>query len=210
MFRVKCKNTNYFFMLPSKNKNLLLAFTLITVTSLLAFTTDVKTDSYKAMPAKTSLNWTGYKLGGQHTGTIDLKSGSFTVKDSLISSGSFVIDMKSIKVTDSESKKLYDHIRGPEFFNVNQYPESKLVITSSEKIDSKHQKVTGNLTILDKTNPITFTATLLTQSEHYVFYQTDLSIDRTKYGITYKSSAVGDATIFDEFGLHIKLVGEIQ
>jgi hypothetical protein len=52
------------------------------------------------------LLWLGEKVTGQHTGTINLKSGWLTWKDNKIVSGEFEIDMTTLK--DSEhNEKLY-------------------------------------------------------------------------------------------------------
>ena len=49
---------------------------------------------------KTTLQWLGEKVLGQHTGTISLKDGWLTWNNNQIVSGEFTIDMTSLK--DSE------------------------------------------------------------------------------------------------------------
>ncbi len=178
--------------------------------TLFSFTESITSLDYEVLTAKSEVKWTGRKPGGEHTGTVDLKSGSFSIENDIITSGSFVLDMTSIKVTDSESQKLLNHIKSEDFFNVQKYTESKLVITSgkSTAVDDKGKhtlELTGNLTILDKTLPITFTAKNTAKTENFMVYSSSITIDRTKYGITYKSSLLGDAMINDEFDMDIKL-----
>lgn len=192
-----------------KTQVLLLALLAISST-LVGFVQDDVVHEYKARTDKTDLQWIGRKIGGEHTGTVGLKSGSFTVKNDLITSGTFVIDMTTIAVTDSDSKKLLNHIKGPDFFNVDKYKESKLVITGSTKSGEDMLNVTANLTILDKTNPITFSAHQIGKTEHFLLYSSTIKIDRTKWGIVYRSSAVEDAFIDDVFDLKIRLTGEIK
>ena len=61
---------------------------------------------FTILASKSNVKWTGYKPGGQHQGTVDVKSGSFAMDGDIIQSGSVVIDMTSLKVTDSESSKV--------------------------------------------------------------------------------------------------------
>lgn len=190
-------NSNFF-------KSLLV---LVLAIGLVSFTYEDKSTAFKVRTDKSELIWNAYKVGGGHTGTIKLKSGSFQIENDLITSGTFVIDMNSFKVTDSESSKLYSHIRSQDFFNMDQYPTATLVITGSVKKE-EDLVVSGNLTILDKTNPITFTAKSLAKTDNFRIYTANIIVDRTKYNIVYRSSAVGDTFIKDEFDLNVKITAE--
>ena len=99
-----------------------------------------------AIKEKTTLSWLGEKVIGQHTGTIDIKSGHLTWLDNKIASGEFVIDMTSIK-SDENLDRLVGHLKSEDFFGVDNHPESKLVITESTPFDKGTGVVKGNLTI---------------------------------------------------------------
>ncbi len=192
-----------------------MAFAALAALTLMSFTLAIQEVSYSVRLDKSKVEWTGRKISGQHVGIIKIKSGSFKLTENLISSGKFVIDMTTIKATDTENPKLANHIKGEDFFNVKTYPESTLTITgsTSQGVDSlgvETLEVTGTMTILDKTKDITFKARNTATTENFVIYKVKLNIDRTAYGITYKSSALGEATIHDNFELKIKLVGEKQ
>lgn len=60
-----------------------------------AFAQDLNVDL-----AKSSLKWTGKKIGGAHNGQISLKEGSMKIAENQITSGTFVIDMTTITCTD--------------------------------------------------------------------------------------------------------------
>ena len=193
------------------NPNILLAF--IIGFTLFSFTTAVTSISYSVLTNKSTVTWTGKKPGGEHTGIVNITSGNLEMDGDLITSGEFVMDMTSIKPTDSESQKLLDHLKGEDFFNVAKFPESKLEIISStsegkDKNGNEVLLVTGSLTVLGKTNPITFKAVNTGKTENYIVYQSNMVIDRTKYGITYKSSLLGDAMIYDDFDLSVKIFGK--
>jgi len=192
-----------------KKNALRLGYFVLIALSLNSFTASDTSESFKALTDKSDVVWIARKVGGEHTGTVDLKSGSFEVKDELITSGTFIMDMTTIEMTDTESKKLHNHLRSKDFFHVDVYKESKLVITGSKMVEGKLM-VTGNLTIRDITNPISFEAVNIGKTENFRIYSSTISVDRTKFGIVYRSSAVGDTFIKDFFDIKVKITGEKQ
>ncbi len=174
---------------------------------MMSFQADQISTDYEVVVEKSRLEWKATKVGGGHEGIVLIKSGTFHAEGTTITSGSFVVDMPTIKVTDTESNKLERHLRSEDFFHVVKYPEAKLTITSSEPIDAKHQKLTGEIFIVGKSQPITLTATLLGQTDNFVAYKTTFKIDRTKFGIDYRSS-LGDAFIMDDFEITAKITAQ--
>jgi polyisoprenoid-binding protein YceI len=170
-----------------------------------------KTTNYGLVTKKSTMEWKGKKLGGQHVGTVDLKSGSFSLKDDVVTTGSFVIDMTTLVPTDlkgNDKKKLTRHLRGEDFFNVSKHPTATLAIKESKSTGDKLFDVTADLTILGKTKEITFPAKILGTSRNFIIVSANISFDRTKWGITYKSSLVADALIRDNIDMKIKLFGK--
>jgi polyisoprenoid-binding protein YceI len=171
--------------------------------------------NYTVDTDKTIVTWTGKKVTGQHTGHVKAKSGSLTVNDGVVTKGDVVVDMKTITSTDITDKetnaKFIGHITTADFFDVNKYPESKLVITGSKK-NAKGLEVTGNFTMMGKTNPITFQATEVSATDSMFSANADLKLDRTKWGLQYGSSSfikgLGDKAIDNEFMVNVKLIGK--
>ncbi len=157
---------------------------------------------------KTSLNWLGEKVTGQHNGTIRLQDGWLTWKDNKILSGEFNIDMKSLKDNDA-NEKLEGHLKSDDFFGVEKFPVSKLVITGSDAFDKGVAIVRGNLTIKGITNPIEFKAAVQKKDNDTWFFA-NITVDRTKFNVRYGSGSffdnLGDKTIFDEFKLKVNLL----
>ncbi len=157
---------------------------------------------------KTKLLWLGEKVTGQHTGTINLKSGWLTWQDNKIVSGEFNIDMASLKETENNGQ-LMGHLKSDDFFGVVKYPEAKLVLTGSTPFDKGSGVVSGTLTIKDSTNPIEFKATMQKKDDGTWFFA-NITVDRTKYNIRYGSGSffdnLGDKTIYDEFKLKVNLL----
>jgi len=165
-------------------------------------------DKLTADKDKTTLHWLGEKVVGEHNGTIRLQEGWLTWKDNRITSGEFTIDMTTIK-DDDGSANLEGHLKSDDFFGVEKFPVSKLVITESTAFDKGTGTVKGNLTIKGVTNPIEFKATMQKKDDGTWFYA-NIVVDRTKYNVRYGSGSffdnLGDKTIYDEFKLKVNLL----
>ncbi|MCK0180076.1 YceI family protein [Flavobacteriaceae bacterium S0862] len=156
-----------------------------------------------------TINWLGKKIGGQHEGFIQIKSGKLELKNDQIISGNFTIDMTSITNTDLKdegyNKKLVGHLKSDDFFGVEKYPTATFKITKATKFSNGKASVTGNLTIKDKTESITFD--FVKNINHYT---AKLEIDRSKFNVRYGSTSffdsLGDKAINDIFTLDVKLV----
>jgi polyisoprenoid-binding protein YceI len=157
--------------------------------------------------------WTGYKVTGQHTGTVKVKNGSVQFTDGKLSGGSFDIDMTTIKDTDMEGEyatKLVGHLASEDFFGVAKFPTSKFVITRAIPQDSKgNYKIIGNLTIKETTKEVKFLAAV-TESGNKVTASGKIIVDRSEFNVKYGSGSffdgLGDKTIYDEFDLQVNLV----
>jgi polyisoprenoid-binding protein YceI len=100
-------------------------------------------------------------------------------------------------------------LKSDDFFGVQKFPLSKLVITGSDPFDKGNAIVSGILTIKDVTNPIEFRAAVQKKDDGTWFYS-NIIVDRTKYNIRYGSGSffnnLGDKTIYDEFKLKVNLL----
>lgn len=183
------------------NATLILAVILGTV----AFTNIA--DKKEIKTAESKVTWKGYKVTGSHEGTVDLKSGYLTFEGDKLTGGEFTVDMSSLGATDLEGDskgKLDGHLKSDDFFGVKNHPTSKLVITDVKATGKNAYEVTGDLTIKDKTNPITFDLSVYGNKATGA-----LKIDRSKYDVRYGSGSffdnLGDKTIYDEFDLVVDL-----
>ena len=101
-----------------------------------------------------------------------------------------------------------NQLRGPYFFNAQQFPRMRFVSTAVRLIDKDNAKVTGNLTLLGITKPITLD-THFTRKEHDVEsgdYAVSFSasgvIKRSDFGMTHLGAIVGN-----EVRLNIEVQG---
>jgi polyisoprenoid-binding protein YceI len=147
------------------------------------------------------LNWKGTKPGGAHNGTAALQSGVLSIENGTLKGGEFVIDMNTITNVDMKGSdgagKIEGHLKNADFFDVAVYPTSKFVITKVEEVNGK-LAVTGNLQIKDVTKSITIPATISTENGITIFKSETFNVDRTDFGITFKSKKL-DAAIKDKF-----------
>ncbi len=158
---------------------------------------------------KSSVEWIGKKVTGQHTGTISLKSGELSYDNGRLSGGNFVIDMTSIANTDlgeGMKAKLEGHLKSPDFFDVATFPTASLKITGINASETATYSVTGDLTIKNITHPVTFEVS----KEDNESLSTTILVDRTLYNVKYGSGkffeGLGDKMIDDNFELNVKLV----
>lgn len=170
----------------------------------------------KVDPSKSSVNWVGKKVTGQHTGTVQLKSGSLELIGDEISGGTFTADMGTIKNTDMKgemSDKLVGHLNSPDFFSVADFGMATFTITKVAKIKADkagyNYTLTGNMEIKGITQELTFKAKVEV-AETQIIASADLAVDRTKHEIRYGSGSffddLGDKTIDDNFMLTVNLV----
>ena len=164
--------------------------------------------------AATVIDWKGDKIVGSfHIGTIDLKSGWLTVDGTSVTGGEFIVDMNSIRNSDVKDEKMRErligHLKSDDFFGVEKYPHSKLVITGSSRTADGKTMFRGNLTIKEATHPVEFTATE-SKSGDAVTYVAAINFDRSLYDVRFGSgkffSNLGDNAINDEIKLNVKLV----
>ncbi len=103
------------------------------------------------------------------------------------------------------------HLKSPDYFDVDKFPTSNIVITRVEPVSGKTIKITGDLTIRDVTRPVTFTADFEVKDETVKASGT-LVIDRTDWGIRYSSGKfydnLADQAVSDEVEFIIEIVAK--
>lgn len=146
-----------------------------------------------------SIHWRGSKPAGagSHEGTINIKEGTLAVNGTDLVSGSFVIDMSSIvdkDLTDAKmNEMLINHLKSPDFFDVEKFPEAYFVITNVKEIqgnDSITHNISGNLKMKDVEKNITIEAKITKEGDTYKAVAVPFAIDRTQWNVQYGSKTV--------------------
>lgn len=171
-----------------------------------------KVNMYTVDVAKSTVNWDGKKFSGSHNGVVSLTSGTLGFNGKKLVQGGFVANMTTIQTVDGGkgSPNLDRHLKADDFFGTEKHPEATFTIKKVEG-NGADVKITGELTVKGKTNVIEFPAKITWNSNKNVTAVAEkIVIDRTKYGIEYKSksvfSSIGDNFIYDDFTLSVKLV----
>lgn len=184
---------------------------LKTLALLLAVTVSTLTATAQTKPvnaAKSTINWVGKKVTGQHEGTIKLKDGAFFMKDGKIVRGKFTVDMTSIEVTDLKAgegkEKLEGHLKADDFFGTDKFATSSINFKTATPKGKDAYTVVADLTIKGITKPVTFDLTVKGNTA-----TAKVVVDRTKYDIKYGSGSffdnLGDKVISDNFDLTVSL-----
>jgi len=178
---------------------LAIAVTLSTLT--------ITAQTKKVDVSKSTINWVGKKVTGEHSGTVGIKSGTLVFKKNALTGGTFTVDMTTLTSTDLTGEylgKLNGHLKSEDFFGTEKFPTSTLVFKTIAPKGNGVYTVTADLTIKAKTNPITFDITVKGDTA-----TTALKVDRTKYDIKYGSKnffeGIGDKAIYDDFDLAVNL-----
>jgi len=177
--------------------NIILLLTTISISAQLSFDLE-----------KSNIKWTGKEITTKsHFGSLKLLKASIDFKDDIIVGGEFVVDMNSLDVEDLEGQwkeRLEGHLRSDDFFSIEKYPKSSLIITNSKKISDNEFQLIGNLTIKEITKPIEFTIVISEEA-----YHADLTFDRSDYNVKFRSGTffenLGDKLIFDDIELKVTL-----
>ncbi|MAZ50506.1 MAG: lipid-binding protein [Flavobacteriaceae bacterium] len=154
-----------------------------------------------------NLKWTGKKItNSSHYGSLKFKSGEVKFSNGIIESGKFVVDMTTINVEDIEGRgksRLEGHLKGDDFFSVEDFKEATLVINSSSK-NGDSIKVMGTLTIKDLNSDVEFD-----MNKSGEIWTADLTFDRSKHNVRFRSGSffenLGDNLILDDIELNAKL-----
>jgi polyisoprenoid-binding protein YceI len=168
---------------------------------------------YRVDLKESTIVWEAKKVTGQHSGTITFGESTLTVERKKITGGKLMVDMNTIANTDitnpGMSQKLIGHLKSDDFFGVEKFPQSFLVI---KKVDYKAGKIvhfTADLTIKGITAPIEFDGEV-EENSGIITASGVMVVNRAKYEIKYGSGSffegLGDKLIYDDFTLKYKLV----
>lgn len=174
-------------------------------------------ETWKVDTKLSNLEWSGKKPTGEHKGTINLSSGTLSVKDGAVTGGAFEIDMNSLVNKDLTGEwigKLEGHLKSADFFDVTGFPKAKFEITSVTPVAAGKEggfthSVKGNLTIKGKTNEIGFDAVIKIKDGKAACSGTAV-VDRSKFDVRYGSKSffadIGDKIIYDDFTVKMNVV----
>jgi polyisoprenoid-binding protein YceI len=174
-----------------------ITMSLVTVAAIhLINTSQVTAQKYKIDNDHTSIVFAISHFGFSYTyGRFNQCAGSFDMVDGKPGEQGFefTIDAKSI---DTNCDERDEHLRGPDFFDTQQFPEITLKTTSIEAVDDEY-KVTADLTILGQTRSVVLPTRLVGAGkgpfgkERAGFF-TKFTIKRSDFGMDKMQGGIGD------------------
>lgn len=171
----------------------ILIFTLVVVFSASAYAAE----SYKFDPAHTSVVFRVKHLGVAYVyGRFNGPTGSFVFDESSPAKNAIEVQV-NVKDVDTAVDKRDNHLRSPDFFNAAEHPLIYFKSTSVKKIDQQTYEVSGNLTLLGKSRPISVKAqdTGSGKDPWGNFrrgFETSFKIKRSEFGMNFMLDGVSD------------------
>ena len=177
---------------------ILSTFAMIVSTPTLAQDTKPAAESYTLDAVHSAVTFKIKHMGVGFThGRFNKIEGKFTFDDANPdNAGSFEFTVQSESI-DTNSQGRDDHLRKPEFFNVEKHPTITFKSTKV-KLTGKHTyEVTGDMTLLGKTRPLTVTLKRIGAGKdpwggYRTGFETSFTIKRSEFGMTEMLGPIGD------------------
>jgi polyisoprenoid-binding protein YceI len=155
-------------------------------------------DTYTLDPTHTTVIWSATHMGfSKPHGLFPLVEGTLTLDEANPEASQLDVTVPTTKLTTG-IPKFDDHLKNADFFNVEKFPTATFKSTKIEKTGDKTAKVTGDLTLVGVTKPVTLDVTFnqkkpnpMSQKETVGFSATG-TIKRSEFGINYAVPNVSD------------------
>jgi len=152
--------------------------------------------SYKIDPGHTNVMFSVSHLGFSNlAGRFNKMEGDISLNPK--GNSKVTVNIKTASV-DSNHDKRDTHLRGPDFFNVKQYPVMKFV---SDKVSYNAKgepvQVSGKLSLHGKTKSVTLAVTPIGAGKdpwggYRIGYDATTTIKRSDFGMNYMQGGIGD------------------
>jgi polyisoprenoid-binding protein YceI len=117
------------------------------------------------------------------------------------------LDIANLEVLDLQGEwkaKLEGHLKSPDFFEAEKYPEGIFEVTGCERGSGDTLYLRGNLTLRGVTKNVRFPV-VYKYDPNQPTLEASFNINRQEWGISYKGKA--DDLIRDEVNIQVKLTG---
>jgi len=157
-------------------------------------------ETYKLDPEHTSVVFRVKHLGVAYVyGRFNGPTGAFVLDESAPSKSAIEVQV-NVKNVDTAVEKRDNHLKSPDFFNAEEHPLVSFKSTSVKKINHQTYEVSGNLTLLDKSRPITVKAhdTGSGKDPWGNFrrgFETAFTIKRSEFGMNFMLDGVSDEVV---------------
>ncbi len=154
-------------------------------------------ETYKLDPDHTSIIFRLKHLGVAYVyGRFGGPTGSFVFDESSPANSSIEIQVDA-KNVDTAVAKRDNHLKSPDFFDAGEHPLIKFKSTSVKKSGPDSYEVSGNLTLLGKTRPVTVKARQTGNGKDpwgnfRQGFETSFSIKRSDFGMDFMMGVASD------------------
>ena len=164
-------------------------------------------ESYKFDPSGSTIGFTVHQFLGTTHGKFTSFSGKIDVDREHPENSSVTaqIDVRSI---DTHIKKRDDHLRSPEFFNVEKFPQMTFRSRSVKRTGPQSGDILGDLTMHGVTRPITLHVKLLTpvnETSRTRWAVTTEPIARRDFNLMFASAAEAVSGISQTIAINIEI-----
>lgn len=169
--------------------------------------------------ALTTIKFTGYGVGHNHTGTFKVADGFITATGKKLTGGELVISINSLQMEEKSSaiqNKLRSHLLSADFFEATKFPSATFIITNVQPYPSTntsailaHYYISGNLTLKDRTQNITFPARVQF-NEASLTGKANFTINRNWWGMSYgNKKSLGNQFISKKVNIQLNLFAKL-
>jgi len=170
---------------------------------------------YNVNGTTSKVEWKGSAPDHFHIGSFKLTGSLNTNSKGVINSGEFNIPISSIENYDLENPQkqvLLDDLLSDHFFNVLVHPNAKFRITEVRAyttavegaIEGANYMITGDFSMLGKTNTITFPAKVNSAAESLIT-EAKFKIDRTKWGMNIYTDPAAQLYILPDVNISLNI-----
>ena len=154
-------------------------------------------ETYRLDPAHTAVIFRVKHLGVAYVyGRFNGPSGTFVFDESSPAKSSIEIQVDA-KNVDTAVEKRDNQLKSPDFFNAAEHPVIKFKSASVKKTGKDTYDISGDLTLLGKTRPITVKARQTGEGKdpwgnYRLGFETSFTVKRSDFGMDFMMGVAGD------------------
>jgi polyisoprenoid-binding protein YceI len=167
---------------------------------------------YNIDQKESRITWKGsmkISAAEKHVGYVSISKGALWVEQNRLVGGSATIDMNAMEYADKKDQNTpIQHLQSEDYFDVKRFPFATIEISQVDSLNDKTVQISGYLTIKTVSRLVSFPATIDVQNG-VLNASAKLTIDRTKWGITFMSGKfykkMADEIVSDEIEFELKI-----
>jgi len=192
-------------------KKIILASLTAFIGAFAAHSAQAAPETYTLDPSHTTVIWHANHVGFSNpTGLFPLVNGTITLDDANPANSKVTATIETGLISTG-NPKFNEHLSSKDFFNVAEFATATFVSDKVETTGADTAKVTGNLTLLGVSKPVTLDVKLNKSGDHpftkkkTVGFSATATLKRSDFGLSY-----GIPNVSDEIPLNIEAEASVQ